>query len=160
MADVNREAGEAQGTARGQGKQESEEAGMQQMSGMLREAREEGDPQTEQGQTQQGGMQGRTGQAEMAGSEGTGMEQGTEDYDVWVITVRECAICERERGMSEREHGMSERERAMFDRECVAADRERSGAWGGEEQSSGGGMTQGRSGMGGQQGSRQTGLNR
>ncbi len=152
MANTNRETGEAQGQnrplTRGQGEQESEDAGMQQMSRMLRESREDDDTRT-----QQGGMQGRTGSAE-AGMEG-------EDYDVWIITMRECAMCERERGMSDRERGMSERERAMYDRECAMSDRERSSAWGGgEEQSPGGGMTSGRSGMGGQQGSRQTGMDR
>lgn len=116
------------------GGQESEEAGMEQMSRALREAREEGDPEMQES------MQGHTGQAE------TGMEGETEDYDVVIITVREYAISERERGMSDRERGMSERERAMFDRECAMSDRERSSAWGGrEEESSSGGMTSGRS---------------
>lgn len=150
MADVNRE---TQGTAGGRtspGMQESEEAGMEYMSRMLREAREEGDPEI-----QGPGRQERTGPAE------TGVERGAEDYDVWIITVRECAICERERGMSERERGMSERERAMFDRECVMTDRERSSAWGGGgERSSTGGMTPGRSRPSARPGSSQTGTSR
>ena len=175
MADTNRETGQSQeqGTAGGRtspGVQESENAGMEQMSRTIREAREAGDPevqrseedlharqQTQQGGMQQGRMQGRTGSAEMGGS-----EEGAEDYDVVLITVREYVITERERGMCERERGMAERERGMFDRECAMTDRERSSAWGGgrEEDSSTGGMTQGRSGMGGQPGSRQTGMNR
>jgi|GEM_PF-1247548 hypothetical protein len=97
-------AGEMRGTSGGRsGAQESEEAGMDQMSRMLREASEDDDP----------GMQKQAG---------TG--RGEEGGYVWVLSVRECAMCDRERGMSERERGMAERERAMYDRECAMADRE------------------------------------
>ena len=100
--------GEMRGTSGGRsGAQESEEAGMDQMSRMLREAREDDDP----GMQRQAG----TGRGEAGGEEG--------GY-IWVLTVRECAMCDRERGMSERERGMAERERAMYDRECAMADRE------------------------------------
>jgi len=98
-------------------------------------------------------------------SEEAGMEQmsmmlrGTSDYAKGLCD-REQGMSERERGMSERERGMSDRERAMYDRECAMTDRERSSAWGGEGQSSTGGMASGQARTGGKSGSSQTETNR
>ena len=170
MADEKRKTTETQGTAGGSGSttraspgmQESEEAGVQQMSRMLREAREEGDPE----------MQGSTGQeqtgtgtqtdTEMRTGTGTQTDTEMETGDVALILyVQECAVCERERGMSDRERGMADRERAMFDRECAMTDRERSSAWGEREgQSSAGGMSSEQSRTGGRSGSSRTQTNR
>lgn len=116
---------------RGRGAQESEEAGMEQMSRMLREARDEDEPGL------QAGMD----------TDETGTEGDTDGY-IWILTVQEYVVGERERGMCDRERGMSERERAMYDRECAMADRER--AMGDQNQGRFGGMNQGESqgGMG------------
>lgn len=86
------------------GQQRSEEAGMEQMSLMLRKERKEGT---------------------------MGGDRGMSDYEKG-LCQREHGMSERERGMCERERGMSDRERGMYDRECAMTDRERSSAWGGE----------------------------
>lgn len=113
------------------GQQRSEEAGMDQMSMVLREEGERG-------------------------AMGTGRRMGAYEKG---LCDREHGMSERERGMSERERGMSERERAMYDRECAMSEREGSSAWSGGESSTGG-MTSSQSRMGGQSGSSRTQANR
>jgi hypothetical protein len=129
---------------------------MQQASMMIRESREEGDPEMQRSEedlhARQQNLGGREGSYQERGAMETGRRMGTYEKG---LCDRERGMSERERGMSERERGMSDRERAMYDRECAMTDRERTSAWGQGE-----GMTSGESRTGGMSRSSQTGTNR
>ena len=168
MADMNKKQTET--TSRGSSSQQtetrtgretttrgsSEDIGMQQASMMIRESREEGDPEMQRSEedlhARQQNLGGREGSYQERGAMGTGRCMGTYEKG---LCDRERGMSERERGMSERERGMSDRERAMYDRECAMTDLERSAARG-----EGKGLASGESRTGGRAGSPQSGMDR
>lgn len=134
----------------GRGPRGDEEYGMEQMSRMIREEREEGDP----------GMQEQMQRRSQRGKGPARTETRTGDV-AWIMYVQECAICDREHGIANRERGMADRERAMYDRECMMSDRERSPAYcESERQSPTGSMTSEQSRRGRGSASSQAGMNR